>query len=101
MLRDDFEREFDNDAETHVKGLVCSRDDDELETGGMCVILFERRKSLWTSKSFPRFPSLGFCLSLIISKSHCFFIHTAYLQGNKHLGLEGCSHLSDHPLHIE
>ena len=39
MLRDDFEREFDNDAETHVKGLVCSRDDDELETGGMCHCL--------------------------------------------------------------
>lgn len=32
MLRDDFEREYENDAETHVKNLVCSRDDDELET---------------------------------------------------------------------
>lgn len=32
MLRDDFEREYDNDAETNVKSLVCSRDDDELET---------------------------------------------------------------------
>merc|ERR1712142_1181330 len=32
MLRDDFEREFENDAEMNLKGLVCSRDDDELET---------------------------------------------------------------------
>ena len=32
MLRDDFEREYENDAESQVKNLVCSRDDDELET---------------------------------------------------------------------
>ncbi|XP_047132102.1 transcriptional adapter 2-beta isoform X1 [Hydra vulgaris] len=31
-LRDDFEREYDNDTENLVKNLVCSRDDDELET---------------------------------------------------------------------
>lgn len=30
--RDDFEREYENDAETLMKTLVCSRDDDELET---------------------------------------------------------------------
>ncbi|XP_066916702.1 transcriptional adapter 2-beta-like isoform X2 [Clytia hemisphaerica] len=32
MFRDDFEREYDNDAENLIKTLVCSRDDDELET---------------------------------------------------------------------
>ncbi|XP_057315004.1 transcriptional adapter 2-beta-like isoform X1 [Hydractinia symbiolongicarpus] len=32
MYRDDFEREHENDGENLVKNLVCSRDDDELET---------------------------------------------------------------------
>merc|ERR1711974_259134 len=63
--RDDFEREYENEAESHLRSLSCNRDDDELET----ALKLSHADMYWrVLKERYRWKSIGRQYGLITSK---------------------------------